>query len=134
MNDASSPVSDGQRAGVLAELPRRRFLEVSAGDASLSQMRFISFKVNHLRSVRRLFSWFQLLLYFIFNIGIDIFLRRDTAKQRALRFRRAFERNGGSFVKLGLHLSMRLDFMPWVYSSELSCMTDRWEPFPVAQA
>ena len=130
----SSPVRDDQHPGVLAELPRRQFLDVSAGDASLSQMRFIAFKVNHLRSVARLFSWFQLLFYFVFNIGIDILLRRDTAKRRALSLRRAFERNGGSFIKLGLHLSMRLDFMPWVYSNELSCMTDRREPFPVAQA
>ena len=134
MPDISNPVRDGQRSGVLAELPRRRFLEVSAGDASLSQMRFISFKVNHFRSFVRLLSWLELLLYFIFNIGVDILLRRDTPKRRAARLRRAFERNGGSFVKLGLHLSMRLDFMPWVYSSELSCMTDKRKPFPVEQA
>lgn len=134
MPDVSYSVSDGQRTGVLAGLPRRRFLDVSAGDASLSQMRFISFKVNHLRSIARLLSWLQLLLYFLSKIAIDILLRKDAPKRRALHLRRAFERNGGSFVKLGLHLSMRLDFMPWVYSSELSCMTDRWEPFPVAQA
>ncbi|MCG2787142.1 MAG: AarF/ABC1/UbiB kinase family protein [Anaerolineae bacterium] len=134
MPDISNSVSDGQRAGVLAGLPRRRFLDVSAGDASLSQMRFISFKVNHLRSFTRLLSWLQLLLYFLSKIAIDSLLRKDAPKRRALHLRRAFERNGGSFVKLGLHLSMRLDFMPWVYSSELSCMTDRWEPFPVAQA
>lgn len=134
MPDVSYSVSDGQRTGVLAGLPRRRFLDVSAGDASLSQMRFISFKVNHLRSFARLLSWLQLLLYFLSKTAIDILLRKDAPKRRALHLRRAFERNGGSFVKLGLHLSMRLDFMPWVYSSELSCMTDRWEPFPVAQA
>jgi ubiquinone biosynthesis protein len=134
MPDISNSVSDGQRAGVLAGLPRRRFLDVSAGDASLSQMRFTSFKINHLRSVARLLSWLQLLFYFLSKIAIDILLRRDTPKRRAFHLRRAFERNGGSFVKLGLHLSMRLDFMPWVYGSELSCMTDRWEPFPVGQA
>jgi predicted unusual protein kinase regulating ubiquinone biosynthesis (AarF/ABC1/UbiB family) len=134
MPDISNSASDGQRAGVLAGLPRRRFLDVSAGDASLSQMRFTSFKINHLRSISRLLSWLQLLFYFLSKIAIDILLRRDTPKRRALHLRRAFERNGGSFVKLGLHLSMRLDFMPWVYGSELSCMTDRWEPFPVAQA
>jgi ubiquinone biosynthesis protein len=134
MYDASNSVSDGQRSGILAELPRRRFLDVSLGDASLSQMRFISFKLNHFRSFMGLLKWFQLFFYFIFNTGLDILLRRDTPKRRAVWLRRAFERNGGSFVKLGLHLSMRLDFMPWVYSSELSCMTDRRGPFPVAQA
>lgn len=134
MPDASNPVSEGQRSGILAGLPRRRFLDVSVGDASLSKMRFVSFRLNHLGSFACLLSWLQLLFYFLSNIGLDILLRRDTPKRRALRLRRAFERNGGSFIKLGLHLSMRLDFMPWVYSSELSCMTDKWEPFPVAQA
>lgn len=134
MRDASSPVSDGKRSGILADLPRRRFLDVSLGDASLSQMRFISFRINHFRSFMGLLKWFQLFFYFIFNIGLDILLRRDAPKRRAQRLRRAFERNGGSFVKLGLHLSMRLDFMPWVYSSELSCMTDKQELFPVEQA
>ena len=134
MYDASNPLSDSQRSGVLAGLPRRRFLDVSLGDASLSQMRFISFKINHFRSFGVLMKWFQLFLHFIINVGVDILLRRDTPKRRALRLRRAFERNGGSFVKLGLHLSMRLDFMPWVYGSELSCMTDKREPFPVTQA
>lgn len=133
MYDASSPVRDGQ-SGVLAELPRRRFLDVSLGDTSLSQMRFISFKVNHFRSFMGLLKWFQLFFYFIFHTGLDIVFRRDTPKRRAQTLRHAFERNGGSFVKLGLHLSMRLDFMPWAYGSELSCMTDKREPFPVAQA
>ena len=134
MSDASNPVRDGQHAGILADLPRRRFLDVSAGDASLSQMRFISFKVNRFRTFQRLLSWLQILFYFLLNIIVDILLRRDSPKRRAARLRRAFEREGGSFVKLGLHLSMRLDFMPWVYSRELSTMTDRQAPFPVSQA
>jgi predicted unusual protein kinase regulating ubiquinone biosynthesis (AarF/ABC1/UbiB family) len=134
MSDSLNSIREGQRSGILADLPRRRFLDVSVGDESLSKMRFISFKLNHLRSLVCLLSWMQLLFYFLVNIGVDIFLRRDTPKRRAVHLRRGFERNGGSFVKLGLHLSMRLDFMPWVYSSELSCMTDRREPFPVEQA
>lgn len=134
MSDSLNPIRDNQRSGILADLPRRRFLDVSVGAESLSKMQFISFRLNHLRSLMCLLSWMQLLLYFVFNIGVDILLRRDTIKRRVVHLRRAFERNGGSFVKLGLHLSMRLDFMPWVYSSELSCMTDRREPFPVKQA
>lgn len=134
MHDSHEPVSNGQRAGVLAGLPRRRTIEVSVGDASLSQMRFVSFKVNHFRSFISLFRWYHLLLHFLFNIVIDLLLGRDTPKRRALWLRRAFERKGGSFVKFGLHLSLRLDFVPWVYCNELSCMTDRMKPFPVEQA
>jgi len=127
-------ISDSQRAGVLAELPRRQFVEVSAGDASLAQMHFISFKTNHFQSLVSLFRWLQLLSRFFIKIAADFLLGRDTPKRRAVHLRRAFERNGGAFVKLGIHLSMRLDFMPWVYCNELSCMTDRREPFPIEQA
>jgi predicted unusual protein kinase regulating ubiquinone biosynthesis (AarF/ABC1/UbiB family) len=135
MDDSfSNSISETQHNGVLADLPRRQFFDVSVGDASLSQMRFISFNVNHLRSLVSLFHWLQLLFYFYINIVIDMALGKDTRKRRAARLRRAFERNGGAFVKLGIHLSMRLDFMPWIYSNELSCMTDRMEPFPVEQA
>jgi ubiquinone biosynthesis protein len=126
--------SDSQRPGVLAELPRRNLFDASQGEVPLSQMRIFSFKVNHLRSVTRLFIWLRLLFQFFSNIVVDVLLRRDSAKRRALMLRHAFERNGGAFVKLGIHLSLRLDFMPWIYSNELSCMTDRMEPFPVAQA
>ncbi len=134
MDDSTKLASEGQRSGVLAELPRRKFLEVSAGDSSLSQMRIVSFKVNHLHSLRHLFRWFQLLLYFFLNTIFDALIGRDNPKRRALRLRRAFERNGGSFIKLGIHLSVRVDFMPWVYSNELSRMVDRMKPFQVAQA
>ena len=118
----------------MQELPRRQPFEVAAGDVTLSQMRFISFKVNHVQSLLSLFRWLQLLLNFYFNIAGDMLLGRDTQKRRAHRLRHAFERNGGAFIKLGIHLSMRLDFMPWIYSNELSCMTDHRKPFPVAQA
>jgi ubiquinone biosynthesis protein len=124
----------GESRGVLADLPRRQFIDVSNGDVALSQMRFVSFKVNHLRAFFSFFRWLQLILNFYLNIAVDSLSGRDSPGQRALRLRHAFEHEGGSFVKLGLHLSMRLDFMPWEYCNELSCMTDRMKPFPVAQA
>lgn len=134
MHDFLKTASNDQQTGILADLPRRPFIEASGEDASLSQMRFVSFKVHHLQALASFFRWLQLLLHFIFSVGFDILVRRDSPEQRAIRLRRAFERQGGSFVKLGIHLSMRLDFMPWAYCNELSCMTDRMEPFPVEQA
>ena len=109
MDEGLIPVRESQRPGVIADLPRREFLDASLGDASLSQMRFNSFKVSHFRSFTRLLDWFQLILFFFLGILGDVLSRRDTPKRRAARLRSAFEREGGSFVKLGLHLSMRLD-------------------------
>ena len=109
-------------------------MDVSTGDATLSQMRFVAFETNRLLSLRRLFTWLSLFLYFGLTTVWAALLGRDSPRQRAQRLRRAFESKGGAFIKLGLHLSMRVDFMPWVYSSELSRMTDRMKPFPVEQA
>ena len=44
------------------------------------------------------------------------------------------ERAGGTFVKLGQQLAMRVDLLPWAYCVELSKMLDRMIPFPTEQA
>ncbi len=126
--------TDSQTPGVMADLPRRRFLEVSNNEAALSQMRFVSFQANWARSMRQLFTWIRLLFNFTLDTTADIILGKDNQERRAARLRRAFEREGGSFVKLGIYLSMRVDFMPWVYCNELTRMTDRMKPFSVHQA
>lgn len=123
-----------ERPGEIARLPRRQFLEVSNDDATLSQMRFVSFEVNRIHSVGRLFTWLRLLIYFTFNLLVDSLLGRDSPEKRAVWLRRAFERNDASFIKLGLHLSIRFDLFPWVYCNELSRMVDRMQPFPLEQA
>jgi predicted unusual protein kinase regulating ubiquinone biosynthesis (AarF/ABC1/UbiB family) len=133
MPDIATSAVENDKPGVIADIPRRQFVKVGA-TTSLPQMRFVSFNVSHLRSLRHLFTWFRLLLYFFINTFMDALKGQDTPHRRALRLRRAFEGNGGSFIKLGLHLSMRVDFIPWTYSNELARMTDRMEPFPVEQA
>ena len=49
-------------------------------------------------------------------------------------WRTAFENAGDTFIKIGMHLGMRLDFLPWTYSIELSRMRDVVEPFPTDEA
>ena len=134
MQASEIPAINNHQSGVVAELPRRKFLEVSNSDVALSQMRFVSFQTNWAYSFKRLFTWFKLLLNFILNTTIDIILGRDSIERRAVRLRRVFEREGGSFVKLGIHLSMRVDFMPWTFCNELSRMVDQMKPFPVTEA
>ena len=134
MPNLAEPSRGFEGTGVIADLPRRQFINVSSGDTDLPQMRFVAFPVSHLRALMRFLNCIQLLLNFSVNTLFDVLLRRDSASRRARRLRRAFERSGGSFIKLGIHLSMRVDLIPWVYSNELSCMTDRMEPFPVAEA
>jgi ubiquinone biosynthesis protein len=134
MADAIRPTVDSDAPGVLASLPRRRFLDVSSGGAAPSQMRFLNFKFSRLLAFARLFTWFGLVVQFYLAAVLDVLRGKDSTIRRARRLRQAFENRGGSFVKLGIHLSMRVDFMPWEYSVELSRMVDRMAPFPVEEA
>ena len=124
-------IEDKNRSGVIADLPRRKYLDVSAGDSALLQMRSISFKYSRAQSIRGVFVWLNLILAFVLKTIYDRLLGRDSLERRAVRLRKAFEHRGGSFIKLGLHLSTRVDFMPWMYGVELSSMIDQMQPFPV---
>ena len=131
-NAESGPLSD--MPGVIADLHRRQFLQVTSGNTDLPQMRFVAFHASHWRAFQRFLNWFQLFFYFFIHTFGDILLRRNTAARRAIRLRKGFERIGGSFIKLGILLSLRVDLIPWAYANELSCMTDNMAPFPTEDA
>jgi ubiquinone biosynthesis protein len=91
-------------------------------------------KIQAGRSLRRLLTWLGVILTVWFGNLFDMVLHRDTLTRRAVRFREALERAGGTFVKVGQQLAMRVDLLPWAYCVELSKMLDRMVPFPVDQA
>lgn len=120
---------------ILHSLPRRE--QLSNQDKRqlwLPYVESLVFKVSFWRSLRRLFTWFGVLASILLgNLG-DRLLRRDTLERRAIRLREALERAGGTFVKLGQQVAMRIDLVPWAYCVELSKMLDRMAPFPTKQA
>lgn len=87
-----------------------------------------------IRSAMRLLAWIRVILTITLGNFFDKLLRRDTMERRAVRFRKALERAGGTFVKFGQQLAMRVDLLPWAYCVELSKMLDRMIPFPVEKA
>ncbi|MCJ7623825.1 MAG: AarF/ABC1/UbiB kinase family protein, partial [Anaerolineaceae bacterium] len=44
------------------------------------------------------------------------------------------EKVGGTFIKFGQQMAMRIDLIPWAYTVELAKMLDRIPPFPVEKA
>ncbi len=120
---------------VLQSLPRRE--QLSNQDERQFWLPYVDplvFKVSFWRSVGRLFTWFGVLASVLLgNLG-DRIMRRDTLERRAIRLREALEHAGGTFVKLGQQVAMRIDLVPWAYCVELSKMLDRMVPFPTAQA
>ena len=89
---------------------------------------------NFGRSLIRLFAWLRVILTIGLGNFFDQLLRRDATERRAVRFRQALERAGGTFVKLGQQLAMRVDLLPWAYCVELSKMLDQMIPFATADA
>jgi ubiquinone biosynthesis protein len=65
---------------------------------------------------------------------LDRLIRRDTVARRAVRLRKTFERLGGTFIKVGQQMSMRLDLLPFEYCNELAKMLDKVKPFDVKYA
>jgi ubiquinone biosynthesis protein len=86
------------------------------------------------QSLIRFFGWLRVMFTVMLGDFFDHVLRRSTIERRAVRFRNALERAGGTFVKLGQQMAMRVDLLPWAYCVELSKMLDRMAPFPVEQA
>lgn len=120
--------------GAMVSLPRRKMLTASIAATTPPMMQELSFKSSRLMAIGRLFVWLRLLLHFALATALDRLRRRDTPDRRAVRLRRTLERAGGTFVKIGQQMAMRVDFLPWVYSVELSELTDTMAPFPAEEA
>jgi predicted unusual protein kinase regulating ubiquinone biosynthesis (AarF/ABC1/UbiB family) len=87
-----------------------------------------------LETLARLVVWIRVLAYFALGTLWSSIRRRDTEERRAVRLRQMFESAGGTFVKIGQQMSIRLDLLPARYCHELSKMLDHVPPFAVEQA
>ena len=134
MADFANLPAASDAPGRLASLPHRATFNRQSDTTAPARMRLPNYKANLWWATARLLTWLLLGMEVALLARWDALRRRDTLTQRARRLRRAFERRGGSFAKLGLHLSMRVDFLPWEYCVELSRMADHARPFPLAVA
>ncbi|MCX6081927.1 MAG: AarF/ABC1/UbiB kinase family protein [Chloroflexi bacterium] len=81
------------------------------------------------KSLARLLTWLGFGLAILLGNLSDRLLKRDSVERRAVRMRQALEKAGGTFVKLGQQLAMRIDLVTWAYCVELSRMLDHMTPF-----
>jgi len=142
--DGTSPAPNSQapkkgvisdsRDDVLTNIPKRRTSTLSASEISLPTMERVKFRTSRIKAVGRVFAWLSMISFFVGGNLWDQLRKRDCETRRAVRLRRAFERAGGTLVKFGQQMSMRVDFLPWAYTVELSKMLDRIPPFPLEQA
>lgn len=121
--------------GVMRPIPRQRMLDVDATKhVPPPMMKRLVFTATGLQVIVRLLAWSRAGLFIALGTLWDLLRRRDTPERRAARLRETIERMGGTFVKIGQQMAMRVDLLPMVYCDELSKMLDRVPPFPTAHA
>lgn len=132
-NQAGLPAS---RSDVLIALPRRsQSRAVTSKDWSPTQMKVTAIpKVGLPTLWARGVVWFALIAEFALGTLWATIRRCDSQQRRAIRLRRAVEKQGGTLVKIGRHMAVRLDILPVQFCEQLATMRDRMPPFPVAEA
>ena len=109
---------------IFGSIPRRDIKIKPIGDLSLPLVQSTAFRSSRIKALGRLFVWvFMIFSFFAGNLW-DKLRRRGSEARQAVRLRRTFERVGGTFVKLGQQLAMRIDLLPWGYTVELAKMLD----------
>jgi ubiquinone biosynthesis protein len=120
---------------VIRPMPRRQpVVEHRNGPLIVPDFQPVTFRASLWQSVRRLAIWVSLIVSVLGGNLWDRLWRQDTVERRAARLRRGLERTGGTFVKLGQQVAMRIDLLPWEYCIELSKMLDRMPAFPLEEA
>lgn len=119
---------------VLNSIPRRQIAPLQIEDVSLPLLQQQTFKTSKIKAFGRLFVWMFMILSFLGGNVWDRLRRKDSQSRRAVRLRRTFEKVGGTFIKFGQQMAMRIDLLPWAYTVELAKMLDQIPPFPLEQA
>src|SRR5580698_769898 len=96
-----------------------------------SMMRRGQWKASWLQVVVRLYVYSSAAFLWALRTLWEKIRGTDSEESRAIRLRLKIEKIGGTAVKLGQQMAMRIDFLPYEYSVELSKMLDRMVPFPV---
>ena len=101
---------------------------------SPAMMRQLNWTANIFQTFSRLMIYGFAALRWAVAILWDKLLRLDTIERRAVRLRESIERLGGSAVKVGQQMAMRIDLLPYEYTVELTKMLDRMPTFPASYA
>jgi predicted unusual protein kinase regulating ubiquinone biosynthesis (AarF/ABC1/UbiB family) len=101
---------------------------------SPSMMRQLNWTANIFQTFSRLMIYGFAGMRWAIAILWDKVHRCDTIERRAVRLRETIEHLGGSAVKVGQQMAMRIDLLPYEYTVELTKMLDRMPTFPTSYA
>lgn len=136
LSDQSRPPARPQETpGRLGTIPRRALcLSHYSTEAAPPQMRVIAFRASRLRTLRRLCVWVVMLLGTSLSVAWDQLRGRNTKRRRAMHLGRAFQRMGGTFIRIGQRLAIHADLRQSPYGEEIAHLQDVVPPFPAALA
>ncbi|QSQ14571.1 ABC1 kinase family protein [Myxococcus landrumensis] len=85
------------------------------------------------RTLQQLGVWIFGALWLLARIGMDVIRRQDSIQARGKNLRRLIERAGGTWIKLGQQLAIRVDLLPYPVAQELEKMLDAAPPIAFSQ-
>lgn len=117
--------------GIRAPLPRRAPIGKgnSGAQVTLPRAKGLVMTVPPPQIARRLVVWIWFFVRYLAGKLVDELGRKRSSLRRAQRLRGLFERSGPSFIKIGQHLSIRADFLPYAHCAELWKIVDEVPPF-----
>lgn len=121
--------------GVLASMPRRPRIQFNQEDRPSLQQRRLLFRnpsswVLSLRALR----WGKEISWMLGQMAKDRWQGNWSLRQAGQRMRECFEAMGGTAIKLGQQMAIRVDFLPFEVCDELGLLMDRVPPFPTSYA
>lgn len=133
-NGEPRPPKESRNRPLLPPDVRQRLQGFFLPQVAPSRMRRGEWKTNRVQMVQRLFVYLWTAIRWLVEVGWDKLRGIDSLERRAVRLRESIESLGGSAVKLGQQLAMRIDLLPYEFSVELSKMLDKMTPFPTEYA
>jgi predicted unusual protein kinase regulating ubiquinone biosynthesis (AarF/ABC1/UbiB family) len=123
-----------QPPGLLPLPVRKRLQGDVMPQVTPAMMRQLTWPAGFFKTASRLLVYGFAGLRWSLEILWDKMQRVDSLERRAVRLREAIQRIGGTAVKLGQQMAMRIDLLPYEYTVELSKMLDRMPTFPTEYA
>ncbi len=125
--------ADPGTTGIVTALPRRQIATPKFSMTPLLMQRE-QFVASFLSTLSRFAVWMFGILYFLSGVLWDKLWRLDSEERRAARLLRTIQRMGGTWIKFGQQLAMRVDALPYAYCVELSKLFDSMPSFPLHEA
>ncbi len=128
--NSTRAVTRASTRGVLQSMPRRAWLaQIDQAGPILRVREPISPKVSILRVLLRALQWMVAFSLYSLRRSIDKAKGDKSLQKRGERLRKVFEGMGGTGIKVGQQMAVRVDFLPFEVCAELGKLMDSVPPF-----